>query len=157
MNILITEDTTFWGALNWYEDSPTNPRIGDDRADNLFFRTYIGYQDNFFLWTNGGNLMLRAKVMVNSAATELADSFSVYRWTGSAAPVRIATTGPGQFDYLDSPPSLDDYYYYVSRWVGQEESPPSNLIGLAASPTALKDRQTGKHAFLLSEPFPNPT
>ena len=157
INILMAGDTAFWGALNWLESSPTKPRIGDDRAIDLFFRTYIGYQNNFFLWTNGGNLMLRAKVLVNSASTELADSFWVYRLTEGAEPVHITTTGPGQFDYVDSPPSSDDYYYQVSRWEGDQESQRSNLIGFSASPTAVEDRKRGKHALLLSEPFPNPT
>ncbi|MGH8005273.1 MAG: T9SS type A sorting domain-containing protein, partial [Limisphaerales bacterium] len=55
------------------------------------------------------------------------------------------------------PTTEGDYYYRVTRWQNNEESPPSNAIRLTASPTAVEDRQIEKHAFLLSEPFPNPT
>jgi len=136
--------------------SSTNPRIGDDRSDNLF-RTYIGFQNNFFLWTNGGNLMIRAKVLVNSPTSEMADSFWIYRGGHPDSISPVASLGPNQFDYLDSPPTSGDYYYRVSRWENGVESSPSNAIRLTASPTAVEDKQVEKHAFLLSEPFPNPT
>jgi len=156
-NVLMVGDTSFWGALNWPENSPTNPRIGDDRSINLFFRSYIGYQDSFFLWTNGGNLMIRAQVLINDAANEMADSFWVYRGSHRDSVSFIQSVGGDQFDYLDTPPGAGVYYYKVTRWENDEESPFSNAFPLTASPTAVQENQIDKHTFLLSEPFPNPT
>ncbi|MCI0406469.1 MAG: T9SS type A sorting domain-containing protein [candidate division Zixibacteria bacterium] len=156
-NVLMTGDTTFWGAFNWAENSPTKPRIGDDRSISLFFRTYIGYQDNYFLWTNGGNLMLRAGVLFNNPAAENVDGFVVYRGADSSSLFPIDTIVSNQFDFLDAPPTGGDYYYRITRWQNGEESQSSNAIRLTASPTAVEDRNIEKHAFLLSEPFPNPT
>jgi hypothetical protein len=156
-NVFFAGDTSFWGAVHWLSyERPTNPRIGEDRSDNSG-RTYIGYGSSYFVWSHGGDRMLRAKALVNNPTAEAADSFWVYRFSEGTEPVHIVTIGPGQFDYMDLPPSSGNYYYQVSRWEGDEESSRSSLIGLSASPTAVEDRDVGTHAFLLSEPFPNPT
>ncbi len=117
-NIFFAADPSFWGTLPWLnQERPANPRIGEDRSGNSG-RNYIGHGNSYFIWNNGGDRMIRAKVLVNNPTSEAADSFWVYRWTGSANPVHVVTTEPGQFDYLDSPPSSDNYYYQVSRWEG---------------------------------------
>jgi hypothetical protein len=154
LNIFIAGDTSFWGALNWLQSSPTNPHIGDDRSDNLF-RTYIGYQDSFFLWKDGGNLMIRAKVLVNNSQFEAADSFRIYRSTDSILYSYAATAGAGQFDFRDMPGN-GNFYYRVTRWQNGEESGPSNAVLLSSSPTSVKDREKNQSFFLLSEPYPNP-
>lgn len=101
--------------------------------------------------------MLRATVLFNNPAAENVDGFVVYRGTDSSSLFPIDTVSPVQFDLLDAPTTGGDYYYRVTRWQGGVESPPSNAVRLTASPTAVEDRQIEKHAFLLSEPFPNPT
>lgn len=157
-NLLLQD--IFRASLHWLSGSPTNPRLGHQRIAPSSGNSFVGWAPSgqFELYPfSDGNLMIRVKVLVNNLAAEAVDSFWIYRAAGSGPLVHVATTGRGQFDYLDSPPGSDNYYYQVSRWVGQEESPPSNLIGLAASPTAVDDRQLEKLAFLLSEPFPNPT
>jgi hypothetical protein len=152
---LMVGDTSFWGAFHWMSDSPTNPSIGEDRSGNSG-RNYVGYNDSFFVWKDGGNRIIQTSVMINKPTVEMADSLWIYRSDGFSFS-HIATAGSEQFDYLDSPPGAGDYDYRVTRWRGSVESPPSNPIRLTASPTAVEDRQIEKHAFLLSEPFPNPT
>lgn len=99
--------------------------------------------------------MIRAKVLVNDSAAEKADSFWIYRGSDSNLISHVATAGNGQFDFLDNP-STGDYYYRVSRWDNDVESPPSDAILLAASPTDVPIGQEKRTVFLLSEPFPNP-
>jgi hypothetical protein len=156
LKILINNDSSFWGALHWMSYSPAYPKIGDDWSDNSG-RNFVGFGGNFTPFFNGGNRMLRAKVMVNNPASEAADSFRIYRGTDPNSTSHIVTLGSGQFDYLDSPPTSGTYYYRVSRLESGVESPLSNTIQLTASPTSVKDREASNHAFLLSEPFPNPT
>ncbi|MCI0330514.1 MAG: T9SS type A sorting domain-containing protein [candidate division Zixibacteria bacterium] len=156
LGILINDDSSFWGTLHWMSYSPTSPRIGDDWSSNSG-RNFVGFAGNYAPYFGGGNRMLRAKVLVNNPASENAGSFWIYRGTDSNSVFHIATVDSGEFSFLDSPPATGDYYYRVSRWQGGVESPLSNSVLLPASPTGMEDREVGKHAFLLSEPFPNPT
>lgn len=152
---LMLGDTSFWGTFHWMSDNPTNPRVGEDRSGNSG-RNYVGYNDSFFVWKDGGNRIIQASIMINVSGVEMADSFGIYRSDGFST-IHIATAGPNQFEFSDTPPAAGNYYYQVTRWQSGEESPPSNTVLLSASPTAVEEGETGKHTFLLSEPFPNPT
>jgi hypothetical protein len=145
----------FWTGLQWMPTSPADPKLGLDYSDP---------GPTSYICTLGvcsppyqGTWMIRAKVMSNDSANEGAEGFRIYRGLDSNSISLIATPGPGQFDYMDSPPTSGVYFYRVSRLENGVESPLSNAIQLTASPTAVEDRDVGTHAFLLSEPFPNPT
>jgi hypothetical protein len=156
LNVFLGSDTSFWGTLHWFAETPADPFIGEDRSGNSG-RNFVGFEGNFSPFFSGGNRMIRAKVLINNPSFETADSFWVYRGTDSISVSYAATGGLDQFDFLDAPTIGGDYYYRVTRWQGSVESPPSNAVRLTASPTAVEDKQIEKHAFLLSEPFPNPT
>jgi hypothetical protein len=145
----------FWTGLQWMPTSSANPKLGRDYSDPgpTSYICTSGVCSPPFL----GTWMIRAKVMSNDSANEGAESFRIYRGTDSTSTAIVATLGPGQFDYLDSPPTSGTYYYRVSRLESGVESPLSNIVQLTASPTSVEDKETSRHAFLLSEPFPNPT
>lgn len=153
--VLIAPVSSYWVGLHWLSDSPTNPLLGRDYSD-IGYTSYVCYENSCFP-PFLGNWIIRSKNMVNNPFSENADSFWVYRGVDSNVVSYVATIDTGQFDYLDSPPTAGDYYYRVTRWENGVESPFSNTVLLSASPTAVEERETGKHAFLLSEPFPNPT
>lgn len=156
LGVLLVGDTSFWGTFHWFMETPANPFIGEDRSGNSG-RNFVGFEGSFSPFFAGGNRMMRAKILTNEPSNETVDSFWVYRGIDSNSVLPVATVGSSQFDFLDAPTTGGDYYYRVTRWQGGVESPRSNAILLPASPTGVEDRQIEKHAFLLSEPFPNPT
>ncbi|HXF48225.1 MAG TPA: T9SS type A sorting domain-containing protein [Verrucomicrobiae bacterium] len=153
--VSLFEEGDFWAGLQWMPATPSNPLLGRDYSDPgpTSYICTLGVCSPPYL----GLWMIRAKVMHNDSAAEAADGFRVYRGVDSNSIINIATVGPGQFDYLDSPPTSGVYFYRVSRLENGVESPMSKAIQLTASPTSVEGKETGKHAFLLSEPFPNPT
>jgi len=153
-NVLFVGDSSFWGALHWFVENPTNPRIGEDRSDTSG-RNYVGFSGSFSPWS-GGKRMIRAKVLANNPPMEDADSFWVYRGSDSSLVSHIATINSGKFDYFDVPQSGGDYFYRVTRWESDVESQPSNAHLLTASGTGINLHENEKSVFLLSEPFPNP-
>jgi len=154
LNLLMVNETLFWGAIHWFSTSPKNPMLGRDVSD-VGFNSYVGHSGALsqpFI----GNWMLRAMVLANNPATEAADSFWVYRGSDSNSVSHVATINLGNFDYLDVPQSGGAYFYRVTRWEGGVESPLSNVAGLTASGTDVPVEHEKKTVFLLSEPFPNP-
>lgn len=152
--VLIAPVSSYWVGLHWLSDSPTNPLLGRDYSD-IGYTSYVCYENSCFP-PFLGNWIIRSKNMVNNPLSENADSFWVYRGLDSNSVFYVVTVDTGQFDFVDAPTTGGEYYYRVTRWQGGVESPLSNAIRLTASPTAVEDKQIEKHAFLLSEPFPNP-
>lgn len=157
------ESVSFWGVFHWFQATPAAPKIGADDHHDIFVSATWPSGTSQQEWDifSQFNFMFRAVTFSNGPTT--ADSFSVHRAADSGfVPTntsRIATLSAPIDHFVGQPAGPESVWYYrVTAWENDQESPGSNAVRIVQSPTAVEgesDFPIPQQVTLLPN-YPNP-